>query len=188
MAQLTCSASSISFKSSVGTTQALRATVRGPALSCPPPCTAALRRWGAQRARIPLPCTQAARAAPRSSIMPLVENRVAVSGGRWRRRESSCCPLLPCLVPAALLQACMHAGALGQQAAPSRPAGLTHVCARALAPARRRPRPRLCSSLARLPVQIRFTRVGRKKLPFYRIVAVDSRVRRDGKPLEFLGW
>jgi small subunit ribosomal protein S16 len=37
-------------------------------------------------------------------------------------------------------------------------------------------------------LQIRFTRVGRKKLPFYRIVAVDSRVRRDGKPLEFLGW
>ncbi|KAI3438469.1 hypothetical protein D9Q98_000898 [Chlorella vulgaris] len=37
-------------------------------------------------------------------------------------------------------------------------------------------------------VAIRFTRVGRKKLPFYRIVAVDSRVRRDGKPLEFLGW
>lgn len=38
------------------------------------------------------------------------------------------------------------------------------------------------------PPQIRFTRMGRKKLPFYRIVAVDSRVRRDGKPLEFLGW
>ena len=30
--------------------------------------------------------------------------------------------------------------------------------------------------------------MGRKKLPFYRIVAIDSRVRRDGKPLEFLGW
>lgn len=26
--------------------------------------------------------------------------------------------------------------------------------------------------------------MGRKKLPFYRIVAVDSRVRRDGAPLE----
>jgi small subunit ribosomal protein S16 len=36
--------------------------------------------------------------------------------------------------------------------------------------------------------QIRFTRMGRKKLPFYRLVAIDSRVRRDGKPLEFLGW
>lgn len=30
--------------------------------------------------------------------------------------------------------------------------------------------------------------MGRKKLPFYRIVAVDSRVRRDGAPLEYLGW
>eukprot|EP00887_Chlorella_sp_A99_P004603 scaffold4.g4603.t1 len=37
-------------------------------------------------------------------------------------------------------------------------------------------------------VRIRFTRMGRKKLPFYRIVAVDSRVRRDGRPLEYLGW
>lgn len=37
-------------------------------------------------------------------------------------------------------------------------------------------------------VQIRFTRMGRKKLPFYRIVAVDSRVRRDGAPLEYLGY
>ncbi|KAI7842386.1 hypothetical protein COHA_004025 [Chlorella ohadii] len=37
-------------------------------------------------------------------------------------------------------------------------------------------------------VRIRFTRMGRKKLPFYRIVAVDSRVRRDGAPLEYLGW
>ena len=36
--------------------------------------------------------------------------------------------------------------------------------------------------------QIRFTRMGRKKLPFYRIVAVDSKVRRDGAPLEYLGW
>ena len=37
-------------------------------------------------------------------------------------------------------------------------------------------------------LQIRFTRMGRKKLPFYRIVAVDSRKRRDGAPLEYLGW
>jgi len=37
-------------------------------------------------------------------------------------------------------------------------------------------------------VQIRFTRLGRKKLPFYRIIAVDSRERRDGAPLEYLGW
>lgn len=30
--------------------------------------------------------------------------------------------------------------------------------------------------------------MGRKKLPFYRIVAVDSKVRRDGAPLEYLGY
>ena len=35
---------------------------------------------------------------------------------------------------------------------------------------------------------IRFARFGRKKLPFYRLVAIDSRARRDGKPLEYLGW
>ena len=33
-------------------------------------------------------------------------------------------------------------------------------------------------------VQIRFQRRGRKKLPFYRIVAIDSRKQRDGKPIE----
>ena len=37
-------------------------------------------------------------------------------------------------------------------------------------------------------VAIRFTRLGRKKLPFYRIVAIDSKKRRDGAPLEYLGW
>ena len=36
-------------------------------------------------------------------------------------------------------------------------------------------------------VKIRLTRLGAKKRPFYRLVAVDSRVRRDGRPLEFLG-
>lgn len=36
-------------------------------------------------------------------------------------------------------------------------------------------------------VKIRLTRLGAKKRPFYRVVAVDSRVRRDGRPLEFLG-
>ncbi len=55
--------------------------------------------------------------------------------------------------------------------------------------------PRQARAACRLPLmcardcpQIRFTRMGRKKLPFYRIVAVDSRVRRDGAPLEYLGW
>jgi small subunit ribosomal protein S16 len=37
-------------------------------------------------------------------------------------------------------------------------------------------------------VAIRFQRFGRKKAPFYRLVAIDSRVRRDGRPLEYLGW
>lgn len=37
-------------------------------------------------------------------------------------------------------------------------------------------------------VAIRFTRGGRRKSPFYRIIAIDSRDRREGRPLEFLGW
>ena len=37
-------------------------------------------------------------------------------------------------------------------------------------------------------VSLRFQRYGRKSLPFYRLVAIDSRVARDGKPLEYLGW
>ncbi len=36
-------------------------------------------------------------------------------------------------------------------------------------------------------VAIRFQRFGRKQLPFYRLVAIDSKDRRDGKPLEYLG-
>lgn len=30
--------------------------------------------------------------------------------------------------------------------------------------------------------------MGRKKEPFYRLVAIDSRSRRDGKPIQLLGW
>ncbi|PNH05774.1 30S ribosomal protein S16, chloroplastic [Tetrabaena socialis] len=37
-------------------------------------------------------------------------------------------------------------------------------------------------------VALRFQRFGRKKLPFYRLVAIDSKKRRDGEPLEYLGW
>mmetsp|Transcript_6777 Transcript_6777/g.28856 ORF Transcript_6777/g.28856 Transcript_6777/m.28856 type:complete len:123 (+) Transcript_6777:1252-1620(+) len=37
-------------------------------------------------------------------------------------------------------------------------------------------------------VKIRFTRLGRIRSPFYRIIAIDSRKRRDGAPLEELGW
>ncbi len=36
-------------------------------------------------------------------------------------------------------------------------------------------------------VKIRLTRRGAKKRPFYRIVAIDGRKQRDGRPLEFLG-
>lgn len=38
-----------------------------------------------------------------------------------------------------------------------------------------------------MAVRLRLTRMGRKKRPFYRIVAVDSRRRRDGKYLEKVG-
>jgi small subunit ribosomal protein S16 len=37
-------------------------------------------------------------------------------------------------------------------------------------------------------VRIRLTRTGRKNLPSYRIAAFDSRTRRDGPPVEVLGW
>jgi len=36
-------------------------------------------------------------------------------------------------------------------------------------------------------VKIRLTRAGATKRPFYRIVAVDERRKRDGRALEFLG-
>ncbi|MCE2652168.1 MAG: 30S ribosomal protein S16 [Planctomycetaceae bacterium] len=37
-------------------------------------------------------------------------------------------------------------------------------------------------------VKIRMKRMGRPHRPFYRINAVDSRVKRDGKVIENLGW
>jgi len=36
-------------------------------------------------------------------------------------------------------------------------------------------------------VKIRLQRLGAKKRPFYRIIAIDQRARRDGRPLEYLG-
>ncbi|MBD3165730.1 30S ribosomal protein S16 [bacterium] len=39
-----------------------------------------------------------------------------------------------------------------------------------------------------MSVTIRLTRLGRKKRPFYRIIAVDSRRRRDGAYLEKIGY
>lgn len=47
---------------------------------------------------------------------------------------------------------------------------------------------------ARVPLQvearvaIRFSRFGRKHAPVYRIIAIDSRKRREGRPLEWLGF
>lgn len=37
-------------------------------------------------------------------------------------------------------------------------------------------------------LKIRLKRLGRKKLPNYRIIAIDSRKRRDGKAIEELGY
>ena len=39
-----------------------------------------------------------------------------------------------------------------------------------------------------MAVKIRLKRMGRKKRPFYRLVAIDSKVRRDGREIERLGW
>ena len=36
-------------------------------------------------------------------------------------------------------------------------------------------------------VKIRLTRMGSKKRRFYRVMAIDERKQRDGRPLEFLG-
>ena len=38
-----------------------------------------------------------------------------------------------------------------------------------------------------MAVHIRLRRMGKKKQPFYRIVAIDSRVARDGKYLDNIG-
>lgn len=38
-----------------------------------------------------------------------------------------------------------------------------------------------------MAVKIRLTRMGSKKRPFYRIIAVNSETRRDGRALDFLG-
>ncbi len=36
-------------------------------------------------------------------------------------------------------------------------------------------------------IKIRLTRIGRKKVPFYRIVATKSEAKRDGRPISYLG-
>ena len=39
-----------------------------------------------------------------------------------------------------------------------------------------------------MAVKIRLTRMGKKKNPFYRIVVADERTRRDGTPIEEIGY
>jgi small subunit ribosomal protein S16 len=50
-----------------------------------------------------------------------------------------------------------------------------------------RPVSRLPAPVIENKVAIRFQRLGRKKSAFYRLVAMESRDRRDGRPLEYLG-
>ena len=37
-------------------------------------------------------------------------------------------------------------------------------------------------------MKLNLTRLGSKKHPFYRVVAANDETRRDGRPLEFLGY
>ncbi len=39
-----------------------------------------------------------------------------------------------------------------------------------------------------MAVRLRLSRFGAKKDPYYRVMAVDGRVRRDGRCLEWLGY
>ncbi len=39
-----------------------------------------------------------------------------------------------------------------------------------------------------MAIKLRLTRMGSKKRPFYRIVAINSETRRDGRPLEYVGY
>jgi len=39
-----------------------------------------------------------------------------------------------------------------------------------------------------MAMKLRLTRMGSKKKPFYRIVAVDSESRRDGRALDYVGY
>ncbi len=39
-----------------------------------------------------------------------------------------------------------------------------------------------------MALRLRLTRLGAKKRPFYRIVAVNSENRRDGRALDYLGY
>jgi small subunit ribosomal protein S16 len=39
----------------------------------------------------------------------------------------------------------------------------------------------------KMSVRLRLQRRGKPKRPYYRVVAIDKRVKRDGKPIEILG-
>ena len=39
-----------------------------------------------------------------------------------------------------------------------------------------------------MSVKLRLTRLGAKKKPFYRVVAINTETRLDGRPLDFLGY
>ena len=39
-----------------------------------------------------------------------------------------------------------------------------------------------------MAVKLKLSRQGSKKKPFYRVVAANAETRRDGRPLEFLGY
>ncbi|MDD6181887.1 MAG: 30S ribosomal protein S16 [Desulfovibrionaceae bacterium] len=39
-----------------------------------------------------------------------------------------------------------------------------------------------------MAVKLKLTRMGSKKRPFYRVVAANNETRRDGRPLELLGY
>lgn len=46
----------------------------------------------------------------------------------------------------------------------------------------------LSSGRTTMALKLRLTRMGSKKKPFYRIVAVDSESRRDGRALDYVGY
>lgn len=39
-----------------------------------------------------------------------------------------------------------------------------------------------------MAVKLKLTRMGSKKHPFYRIIAANDETRRDGRPLDYLGY
>ncbi len=39
-----------------------------------------------------------------------------------------------------------------------------------------------------MAVRLRLTRMGSKKRPFYRVVAIDSQRKREGRALDYLGY